>query len=308
MYAKVETRWSAIDPFLGTATDQVIATRFGRQNNTVAHRRESLGIAPYRLHVKPTAEAWREHYEAKFGRERISLIGVVTDTVVSETLGVSRERVRQMREKLERPRPPYIRKALLNPRPSKFPWNEIDLLLGTQTDVKLAELFTCNKATIANRRDSKEISPYRAIDWRPIDPFVGTDYDSVIARRFGLKAKTVAAHRRYALLRPSFSGKHGLQKWKRPKHGGHERSKGPGMKKKRRRKSESLRKWEELTKQVDLLRKQHRAGLSETRTKNSGDTVAVDYFALDDVLDYFDKEHDVLERLMRCHEILDEYL
>ena len=72
---------------------------------------------------------------------------------------------------------------------------------------------------------------------------------------------------------------------------------------KKRQKPYSVQEWEEIENMVKLLRQQH----GEDRgCHNRGDLVSVDYFALGDVLDYFDNAHDDLVRLVRCRTILDD--
>jgi hypothetical protein len=87
--------WSKYDPILGTQTDRIIAQIIGCHLMAVYWRRRKLGIDAFVL-------------RCPIDWDVVSDLGQVPDVWIAERLGVSRERVRQVRKERGIPRPRRI--------------------------------------------------------------------------------------------------------------------------------------------------------------------------------------------------------
>jgi hypothetical protein len=79
-----------------------------------------------------------------------------------------------------------------------IPWKEIDPLLGTMPDVKLATRFKTSKTAIGLRREFCKIAVYTPKDfWTPKRiKLLGTNEDAIIAKKLGVSQQRVSQKRR----------------------------------------------------------------------------------------------------------------
>jgi hypothetical protein len=119
------------------------------------------------LNIKSGGDGGLGGHFVKWTKELDAMLGKVADSVIGESMGVSRKTVTYRREKLgilasynrARNKPPphtagQNRKSLPD---------EILSRLGTMPDYKLATLAGVSKKTIARRRKERGIKPYAAI-------------------------------------------------------------------------------------------------------------------------------------------------
>ena len=70
------------------------------------------------------------------------------------------------------------------------------------------------------------------------------------------------------------------------------------------KRSWTQREYDRMRKNCISLQKARRSALSVQRTMNAGDCVAVDYFALGEVLDFFRDADEDFQRLVKARETL----
>jgi len=86
------------------------------------------------------------------------------------------------------------------------PWDEIDPLLGTDTDERIGKAYTVHMCTIQRRRVSLAIPPFvqqNTIPWDVIEDELGKASDKNIARKYGCD-NSMISDRRNALGIPVF--------------------------------------------------------------------------------------------------------
>ena len=82
-----------------------------------------------------------------------------------------------------------------------LPWDEIDPLLGTMIDRKLANLYKTTTETIFDRRKKKGIPPFvkkaNKIHWDDIDHLINVESDKDISDMFGISLSSITNRRKY---------------------------------------------------------------------------------------------------------------
>ena len=196
---KRELDWEAIDPLLGTASDKKIAAMCKVSVTPIRSRRIALGIRAY---AQGQERDWASI-------DPLLKAGVVSIKNISLKFNIHSPTLNDRRRKL----------GIIPPKPEPPCWAEIDPLLGTAPDVRLALKFNMPKTAVANRRKQLGIPAcleWNIIDWSEVDPYLGTCIDREIAERAGVSVARVAQRRRRLGI-PPFSGRSGSKEridWK----------------------------------------------------------------------------------------------
>jgi DNA-binding CsgD family transcriptional regulator len=177
--------WHEADrQLLGKIPDHVLAKKVGLSQASVSMKRRSLGIAPFR---KPPTK-WTKRMQ--------SLLGRLTDKEMAIQFGVSVERVRRRRVRLN---VPALKPCFWTP--------ERAALLGTMPDRELARRLGVKNNRVFYDRVKRGIPPYENFLWKPEHiALLGTVSDTKLARSLGLAVHNVYRKRLHLKIK-SFRSK-----------------------------------------------------------------------------------------------------
>jgi len=116
--------------------------------------------------------------------EIVPLFGTISDAEIGRRYGISRERVRQVRNKHGQSKHVSVLREQVLP------------LLGTMPDNLVAEKFGIGTLWVGILRRRLGIAPYPKYDYSQIDPLLGTVSDFELAKRIGASPTAVYAHRK----------------------------------------------------------------------------------------------------------------
>ena len=195
---KIELDWKTIDPLLGEMSDAAIAAMYEVSTRPIRSRRIALGISAY---IRGQERDWASIDPL--------LTAGVSIKDISLKFDIHCNTLQDRRRKL----------GLISPKRKPPCWSEIDPLLGTAPDVKLAREFNVSKFTIAMRRKKLGVPAclkWEIIDWSDIDSDLGSCTDREIALEAGVSVARVSSRRRRLGI-PPYSGHRGSVeriKWK----------------------------------------------------------------------------------------------
>lgn len=195
-----KVRWtSAMDALLGTDTDKEVASKLNLPRQAVYTRRRLLGIAP--------AQWWSDELD-RFGK--------TTDIALAKEFGVTRERIRQIREEYGIPK---FKKV--NPM-----WDRVRHQLGILDDAKIAEMLGVEAKQVSHYRrlhhiPMKTTPTERSLDERKDIPrnwrdFVGVESDRQLSLRWGIPLISVALLRKRLNRPPAYPKVPNKVNWKDP--------------------------------------------------------------------------------------------
>jgi len=159
---------------------------------TVAGERRRRNIPPVVYHAPID---WTD--------EMIAQLGTQSDSSVGRALGISGSAVRSKRRALHiDPAEPVRARRRTSP---PFWTAQRDALLGTDSDLKIADRLGISQYQVTGRRKKLAIAPanpQQKIDWTPIYPLLGQQTDQSLAEKFNVSYKSVCLRRRKLKIAP----------------------------------------------------------------------------------------------------------
>lgn len=208
---------------LGTDTDYEVGKKIGYSATSVFHKRKALGIpsaketeiAERKKNKKPRPSSNERMLNKYPGIEKH--LASKNNNIVADIYGISRERVRQIRNQLNVPRPKHNIHSKLSDVDQAF----IKENIGKMPDTQLARMFSVNQTSIRKYRVSLGIPTYSEFVRARKDDLirehiqrVGVDSDSQIALDIdGVRQNDVYRFRKKAGIKADPKNS---RRWNRP--------------------------------------------------------------------------------------------
>ena len=130
-----------------------------------------------------------------------SLLGKMTDVEIARRVGLTKERIRQLRVRYQVPKYKIQKREGYRPGSMRYKVNR-DKLLGHVVDREIAQKYGCSETIVCWIRNEKGIpsmisqGKVTRFDWSRYDSLLGTMSDQKLSQIVGCNPVTVARRRR----------------------------------------------------------------------------------------------------------------